>query len=82
MTWMPFSYFSWEAASPTEAKCPFMVMTDGAVGNRDAATEGRRDEPLEVGSVTITTGGGAGGGLCTLLGLVICLPGYFFLKTG
>ncbi len=49
MTCMPCSYWSFVGTSPTEAKWPFIVMTEGAVGYRDAA-EGRRCEfPLVVG---------------------------------
>ena len=48
MTCMPCSYWSFVGASPTEAKWPFIVMTEGAVWNRDAA-EGRRCEIPVVG---------------------------------
>ena len=37
MTWMPCSYFSFVGASPTEAKWPFIVITEGAVGNLEDA---------------------------------------------
>jgi hypothetical protein len=45
MTCMPCSYCCFVGASPTEAKWPFTVMTEGAVGNLEAA-EGRRAEPF------------------------------------
>jgi hypothetical protein len=47
MTCIPCSYCSFDGASPTEAKWPFMVTTAGAVGNLEAA-DGRRPEPLVV----------------------------------
>ena len=55
MTCMPCSYFSLAdtAPSPTEAKWPFIVMMDGAVGNLEAATEGRRAEELGDGSAIL-----------------------------
>jgi hypothetical protein len=37
MTCMPCSYCSLVGASPTDAKWPFMVITEGAVGNLAAA---------------------------------------------
>lgn len=40
MTWIPFWYCWFVGASPTDAKWPFIVITEGAVGYRDA-TEGR-----------------------------------------
>lgn len=45
ITCMPCSYCSLVGASPTFAKWlfPLIVMTDGAVGNLDAAAEGRLD---------------------------------------
>jgi len=36
ITWMPCSYCAFVGASPTPAKWPFIVMTDGAVGYRAA----------------------------------------------
>ena len=40
ITCMPCSYCSFVGASPTFAKWPFIVITEGAVGYREAA-EGR-----------------------------------------
>lgn len=37
ITWIPWSYCSLVGASPTEAKWPFIVITEGAVGYLDAA---------------------------------------------
>jgi len=45
MICIPCSYCSFDGASPTEAKWPFIVTTAGAVGNLEAA-DGRRGEPL------------------------------------
>lgn len=45
MTCIPWSYCSLVGASPTFAKCPFIVITEGAVGNLDAA-DGRLPEVL------------------------------------
>jgi hypothetical protein len=47
MICIPCSYCSFDGASPTEAKWPFIVTTAGAVGNLEAA-DGRREEPLVV----------------------------------
>lgn len=45
---MPCSYWPWVgASSPTEAKWPFIVITEGAVGNLEA-TEGLLEVSLEV----------------------------------
>jgi hypothetical protein len=45
MTCMPCSYCCFVGASPTEAKWPFIVMTEGAV----EAADGRPEEPLVLG---------------------------------
>lgn len=45
---MPCSYCRSDGASPTEAKWPFIVMTEGAFGYLEVA-EGRREEPLVLG---------------------------------
>lgn len=42
ITCMPWSYCCFVGSSPTEAKWPFIVMTEGAVGNLEAA-DGRRE---------------------------------------
>jgi hypothetical protein len=44
---MPCSYCSFEGASPTEAKWPFIVTAAGAVGYLEAA-DGLREEPFVV----------------------------------
>ncbi len=53
ITCMPCSYCCFVASPPTEAKWPFMVMTEGAVGNLEA-TDGRRSElPFVLGDAMI-----------------------------
>jgi hypothetical protein len=43
MTWIPFSYCCFVGAVPTEAKWPFIVITEEAVGCLEAA-DGLREE--------------------------------------
>lgn len=85
ITWMPCSYCSLVGASPTAAKWPFMVITEGAVGNLEAAEGLLASWPfIWEAMVTFTRNGSTvlNAGLVTLGGkasrfevrLVVCFP--------